>query len=90
MPKEPNPLARLVLTNAIHFKGDWLFPFKKKETIMDDFHLAGGKKTKVPLMIQSGANSAAAASSRLRFSPSSHPAKRVAWLSATTACFVMA
>jgi serpin B len=26
-----NAMTRLVLTNAIYFKADWLFPFEKKQ-----------------------------------------------------------
>lgn len=42
--------SRLVLTNAIYFKAGWLRPFQEKETAPGDFHLAGGKKVKAPLM----------------------------------------
>ncbi len=44
--------TRLVLTNAIYFKGDWSRPFKPAATYQDDFHLADGRKVKVPLMRQ--------------------------------------
>lgn len=44
--------TRLVLTNAIYFKGDWHSKFKKDSTKDADFHLADGKKVKVPLMYQ--------------------------------------
>jgi serpin B len=42
--------TRLVLTNAIYFKGDWLTQFDKKATRDAPFRLAGGKKTDVPMM----------------------------------------
>ncbi len=44
--------TRLVLTNAIYFQGDWETKFKKANTRDADFHLADGKKVKVPLMYQ--------------------------------------
>jgi serpin B len=47
--------TRLVLTNAIYFKGDWASQFKKDQTRERDFHLSAGKKVKVPFMQQSAA-----------------------------------
>ncbi len=44
-----NPLTRLVLTNAIYFKGTWVLQFEKKETKDGDFR-TGGKTIKVPMM----------------------------------------
>jgi len=44
--------TRLVLTNAIYFKGDWASQFKKDRTRPEPFHLAAGKTVKVPLMHQ--------------------------------------
>ena len=46
--------TRLVLTNAIYFKGDWASKFKKDLTQEQNFHIAGGKTVKVPLMTQKG------------------------------------
>jgi serpin B len=46
------PDARLVLTNAIYFKGDWKAPFKKERTHDGPFHLTGGGMATVPLMEQ--------------------------------------
>ncbi len=43
-------LTRLVLTNAIYFKGDWSVPFMEQNTKDLDFMLAGGKTTPVPIM----------------------------------------
>jgi serpin B len=43
-------LTRLVLTNAIYFKGDWVNPFPGGGTRVVDFFLAADKKTKAPLM----------------------------------------
>src|SRR5262249_36876531 len=45
-----NADTRLVLTNAIYFKGDWATPFPKGATRKEDFRLGGGTKVKVPLM----------------------------------------
>jgi serpin B len=46
--------TKLVLTNAIYFKGDWASQFKKDRTREAVFHRADGKQVKVPLMHQSG------------------------------------
>jgi serpin B len=48
-----NPATRLVLTNAIYFKGDWQTPFKKSWTEDDDFHLSPAQSVKAPLMHRS-------------------------------------
>ena len=48
------PDTRLVLTNAIYFKGDWAGPFKKERTKNEPFHLSADKKTDAPLMHQMG------------------------------------
>ena len=42
--------TRLVLTNAIFFKGDWLVQFKEKHTTELPFTLADGKKVKTKMM----------------------------------------
>jgi serpin B len=44
--------TRLVLTNAIYFKGHWQKPFRPAETQDDDFHVARGRSVRVPLMHQ--------------------------------------
>jgi len=49
-----NSLTRLVLTNAIYFKGVWTTQFDKKATRSADFTTLGGKKIKVPLMHSKG------------------------------------
>jgi serpin B len=43
-------LTRLVLTNAIYFRGDWARQFDKSATRDEPFHVAPGKTVKVPLM----------------------------------------
>lgn len=47
-------LTRLVLTNAIYFKGDWEIQFKKDQTKPAPFILADGKKAEAPLMFRVG------------------------------------
>jgi serpin B len=44
--------TRLVLTNAIYFKGDWAKQFKKDQTRDEPFRIAAGKSVKVPMMHQ--------------------------------------
>src|SRR5579884_516966 len=46
--------TRLVLTNAIYFKGDWASQFKKDQTKTEPFRLAGGGTVRAELMHQSG------------------------------------
>ncbi len=47
-----NALTRLVLTNAIYFKGNWASQFKKGDTQNAPFTLLDGKKVNVPMMQQ--------------------------------------
>lgn len=47
-----DPMTRLVLVNAIYFKGDWANPFKKEATKPAAFHLADGKEVETPTMFQ--------------------------------------
>ncbi len=49
-----DPLTRLVLTNAIYFKGQWDQQFKKELTKDADFILPNRQKVKVPFMSQQG------------------------------------
>jgi serpin B len=44
------PLTRLVLTNAIYFKGDWSHPFPKAATRDEPFHVSGEQTVHAPLM----------------------------------------
>jgi serpin B len=48
------PATRLVLTNAIYFKGDWLSQFDKSNTENEDFHLSTTQSVKAPLMHRTG------------------------------------
>ena len=45
-------LTRLVLVNAIYFKGNWASQFAKRDTQNALFHLAQGKSVGVPMMKQ--------------------------------------
>jgi serpin B len=46
------PLTRLVLTNAIYFKGNWASQFKKEKTEDAPFTLVSGEKVDTPMMNQ--------------------------------------
>ena len=48
------PLTRLVLTNAIYFKGDWANQFKPAMTRPMPFHVNEAQTVDVPMMRQSG------------------------------------
>jgi serine protease inhibitor len=48
--EESKKLVRLILTNAIYFKGEWVEVFQEAQTKDDDFLLVGGKKERVPMM----------------------------------------
>jgi len=43
-------LTKLVLTNAIYFKGDWQKQFNVDDTYEEDFNLSSGNKVKVDMM----------------------------------------
>lgn len=47
-----NALTRLVLVNAIYFKGDWTHPFDKKATQESQFWVTSGQSVEVPMMHQ--------------------------------------
>lgn len=49
-----DPMARLVLTNAVSFLGTWQKPFEKDETRDAEFFLADGTPASVPTMHQAG------------------------------------
>ena len=46
--------TRLVLTNAIYFKGLWKLPFEPRATAKDTFKVAADKKVTVDMMNQAG------------------------------------
>uniref|UniRef100_A0A914XKF0 Serpin domain-containing protein n=1 Tax=Plectus sambesii TaxID=2011161 RepID=A0A914XKF0_9BILA len=45
-----NSLTRLVLVNAIYFKGDWAEQFKKSNTMQATFYAASNKELRVDMM----------------------------------------
>jgi serpin B len=47
-----NSMTRLVLTNAIYFKGNWAMQFKEDRTKDSPFTLADGQKIDAPMMNQ--------------------------------------
>ncbi len=47
-----DPMARLVLTNAIYFNGKWVLPFEKSNTRDEPFTLLDGSTVSVPMMSQ--------------------------------------
>lgn len=49
-----DPDVVLFLINAIYFKGQWQFAFKKENTKPDVFRLSGGERKDVAMMSQSG------------------------------------
>jgi len=49
-----NELTRLVLVNAVYFKGSWAAPFPEKNTSQQPFLRLGGRSSPVPLMHRSG------------------------------------
>jgi serpin B len=53
-PGTVSPITRLVLTNAIYFKGDWQMQFDKAQTKLEDFHLSPTETVKVSLMHRDG------------------------------------
>ena len=48
------PLTKLVLVNAIYFKGNWATQFDPKSTSDMNFYLLNGKTVKTPMMFQKG------------------------------------
>lgn len=53
-PDTLNASARLVLTNAIYFKGDWASKFMAEATQDAPFHMGDNKRVDAPLMFQQG------------------------------------
>jgi serine protease inhibitor len=49
-----DPVDRLLLVNAVYFKGQWAQQFNKALTQQRDFTLADGSVKQVPRMVQSG------------------------------------
>jgi serpin B len=53
-PADIDALTRLVLTNALYFKGDWSEPFRQSLTTPDTFTTARGTQLQVPMMRRQG------------------------------------
>ena len=51
-PQSFNALTRLVLTNAVHFRGRWNLKFWTKKTEESPFHVTADRDVVVPLMYQ--------------------------------------
>lgn len=49
-----NAYTRLVLTNAVYFKGTWVKQFDKNDTRDEDFKTSSGQTVKVPMMKLTG------------------------------------
>jgi len=49
-----DPLTRMILANAIYFKGTWARPFEKSATKAGPFYEADGASQSVPMMWQRG------------------------------------
>jgi len=43
-----DPLTRMVLVNAIYFKGNWLLQFSKEATQVQPFYAAADKTVNAP------------------------------------------
>jgi serine protease inhibitor len=52
IPQIDAAMVKLILTNAIYFKGEWSEVFSRQETREEDFHLTAGTKVRVYLMSQ--------------------------------------
>ncbi len=55
-PGSLNQLTKMVLTNVIYFKGEWLKQFDKNETRDEDFRVGKERIVKVPMMRITGQN----------------------------------
>ena len=50
LPVDQAKLVRLILANAVYFKGEWSVPFKEAGTKSEPFTFADGKSVKTPIM----------------------------------------
>jgi serpin B len=51
-PSDLSALTRMVLVNAVYFKGSWQHAFPLGDTTDAPFHLAGGRTVQTPMMTQ--------------------------------------
>ena len=49
LPGTINPTTRLVLVNALYFKGPWAYPFNSKATYKQNFYTTDGQTIKVDM-----------------------------------------
>ncbi len=49
-----SPFTRLLITNAIYFKGNWASKFKKKHTKTGKFYISNNRYVTIPIMYQEG------------------------------------
>jgi serpin B len=49
-PGSVDAMTRLVLANAIYFKGAWAAPFRTAETHAQAFHVSAGTEVRIPMM----------------------------------------
>jgi serpin B len=71
--------TRLVLTNAVYFKGNWMNPFSKTATAPAHFHLISGQDVNVPMMNRTG-NYAYAETRQLQILELSYKGKELSML----------
>jgi serpin B len=53
-PGDIDPLTRLLLGNAVYFRGDWLHPFHPARTKPETFAVSPDRSVEVPMMTQTG------------------------------------
>lgn len=51
-----HPLIRLVITNAIYFKGSWDKQFSEENTVEEDFRVSASQTVRIPMMRRTDGN----------------------------------